>query len=79
MNKTNLSKEQQQFQYLKEVHSLLSNEMVALQADHQRQQLELNYLRAFVRWKNLDEEYNYFAQNAHEAWDDDLPFSYLTL
>lgn len=79
MNKTKLSKEKQQYEYLREVHSLLCCEMTALQDEHRRQQLELNYLRAFIQWKHLSEEYNYFAKNAYEAWDEDLPFPYLTL
>lgn len=69
----------EQYEYLKELYSLLSSEMVHLQEDYRIQQLELNYLKAYIRWKHLEEEYNYFAQNAYEVQDSEFPFSYLTL
>lgn len=75
----NNSKIKEQYEYLREIHSLLSSEMVSLQEDHRQQQLELSYLKGFIRWKKLEEEYNYFMENAHEAWDENLPFSYFTL
>lgn len=76
MNKKN---ELKSYEYLKELHQLLCSEMVALQDSYRIQQLEVNYLRACIRWKHLEEEYNYFVQNAYEVQDEDMPFSYFTL
>lgn len=75
----NNSKIREKYEYLQEMHSLLSSEMVSLQEEYLQQQLVLNYLKGFIRRNKLEEEYNYFMENAHEAWDEDLPFSYFTL
>ena len=40
---------------------------------------ELNYLYAFISWKHLSCDFEYFKENAHEEYDDDLPFPTLTL
>ena len=40
---------------------------------------EINYLYAFIKWKNLSDEFAYFKENAHEKCDDDLPFLTMTL
>lgn len=67
------------YEYLKELHQLLCSEMISLQDSYRIQQLEVNYLRAYIRWKHLEEEYNYFVQNAYEVQDEGKPFSYFTL
>ena len=40
---------------------------------------ELRYLNDFVHYKNLDEEFRYFKEHAHEEYEPDLPFPYRTL
>lgn len=40
---------------------------------------EIRYLSDFISYKKLDEEYRYFRENAHEDYEDDLPFPILTL
>jgi len=40
---------------------------------------ELRYKTAFISYKQLDEEFCHFRKNAHEEFDDDLPFPTLTL
>ena len=40
---------------------------------------ELRYLHEFISYKKLNDEYQFFEKNAHEEYDDDLPFSHLTL
>jgi hypothetical protein len=40
---------------------------------------EIRYLSDFISYKKLDEEYRYFRENAHEEYEDDLPFPILTL
>lgn len=69
----------EEYEYLKAVYSELCNEMVALQEECKRTELEATYMRAFIRWKKSEDEYNHFAQNAHEVRDDDMPFSYFAL
>ena len=73
------SKIEQEYDYLKELHSLLCAEIAGIAEDNRLQQREILYLRAFIRWKHLEEEYNYFSQHAYEASDPELPFQYLTL
>ncbi len=40
---------------------------------------EINYLYSFISWKHLSDEFEYFKENAHEEYDDNLPFPTLTL
>ena len=40
---------------------------------------ELRYLHGFISYKKLNDEYLFFEKNAHEEYDDDLPFPSLTL
>ena len=40
---------------------------------------ELRYLQEFISYKKLTDEYQYFENNAHEEYDDSLPFPRLTL
>jgi hypothetical protein len=40
---------------------------------------EIRYLSDFISYKKLDEEYRYFRENAHEEYEEDLPFPILTL
>lgn len=40
---------------------------------------EIRYLSDFISHKKLDEEYRYFRENAHEEYEEDLPFPTLTL
>ena len=40
---------------------------------------EMRYLCEFISYKDLDEEYAYFRENAHEECSKDMPFPILTL
>ena len=40
---------------------------------------EMRYLCEFIRYKGLDDEYNYFRENAHDVCEEDMPFPILTL
>ena len=40
---------------------------------------EMKYLQDFISYKKLEEEYYYFRENAHEEYEEDLPFPTLTL
>ena len=37
------------------------------------------YMNDFIHYKNLDEEFNYFKEHAHEDTETELPFPYLVL
>lgn len=53
--------------------------MLEITDDNERYINELRYLESFIEWKNLNEEFLYFKNNAYETYDEDLPFSRLTL
>ena len=61
-----------QIEYMRDlITDLLSDQEI----DHE----EIKYLRAFVSYKKLEEEYHYFRENAHEEYEENLPFPTLTL
>ncbi len=47
--------------------------------DQESCQEDLEYLHSFISYKGLEEEYIYFRENAHEEYDEELPFPTLTL
>ena len=72
-------KYEKKYKKLKEYYRLLDEHMLDITDDNQRYLDELRYLEAFIEWKNLNEEFYHFKQNAYEKYDEDLPFSRLTL
>lgn len=64
---------------LKEQYDELNDYMLDIRDDNERYLKELHYLEAFIEWKNLSDEFDYFQKNAFEKTDEDLPFSRLTL
>ena len=40
---------------------------------------EMNYLYAFIEYKRLNEDYQYFRKHAYKKYSDDSPFPTLTL
>lgn len=40
---------------------------------------ELRYLSDFIRWMCLDRQYRIFRENAHEEYDEDMPFPHYTI
>ena len=69
-------KYKKKYKQLKECYKLLDEHMLDITDDNKR---DLRYLEAFIEWKNLNEEFLYFKNNAYEKHDEDLPFSRLTL
>lgn len=61
-----------QIEYMRD---LITDLLRDQEIDHE----EIKYLRAFVSYKKLEEEYHYFRENAHEEYEEDLPFPTLTL
>ena len=58
---------------------ILNEHMLDITDDNERYLNELRYLEAFIEWRNLNEEFLYFKNNAYEKYDENLPFSRLTL
>ena len=64
---------------LEERYEILNEHMLDITDDNERYLNELRYLEAFIEWRNLNEEFLYFKNNAYEKYDENLPFSRLTL
>lgn len=72
-------KEQDLYQNLQERYEEMNDFLLSLLDDHKCTEEDLKYLNAFIHYKKLDEEFRYFRKNAHEEYEPDLPFPYLTL
>ena len=72
-------KYKKKYKRLEESYDMLNEHMLDITDDNERSLNELRYLEAFIDWKNLNEEFLYFKNNAYEKYDEDLPFSRLTL
>ena len=72
-------KYKKKYKRLEERYDILNEHMLDIMDDNERYLNELRYLEAFIDWKNLNEEFLYFKKNAYEKYDEDLPFSRLTL
>ena len=75
MAKNKVIKVQDLYDQLDEMRDLISD----LLNDQEIDQTEIKYLSGFISYKKLDEEYLYFRENAHEEYEEDLPFPTLTL
>ena len=72
-------KEQNIDQNLQERYKEMNDFLLDLIEDHTRAEEDLKYLKDFVHYKRLDEEFSYFRKHAHEDENSELPFPYLTL
>jgi hypothetical protein len=72
-------KEQNAYQNLQERYSEMSDFLSGLVEDCKQYEADLRYLNEFIRYKKLNDEYQYFRENAHEEYEENMPFSYLTL
>ena len=72
-------KYKKKYKRLEERYEILNEHMLDITDDNERYLNELRYLETFIEWKNLNEEFLYFKNNAYEMYDEDLPFSRLTL
>lgn len=75
MAKNKVIKVQDLYDELDELRHYICN----LLDDQEDTHTEIKYLSGFINYKNLEEEYLYFRENAHEEYEDDLPFPTLTL
>lgn len=72
-------KYKKKYKRLEERYDILNEHMLDITDDNEQYLKDLRYLEAFIDWKNLNEEFLYFKNNAYEKYDEDLPFSRLTL
>ena len=72
-------KEQNIDQNLQERYEEMNDFLLDLIEDHTRAEEDLKYLKDFVHYKRLDEEFRYFREHAHADENSELPFPYLTL
>lgn len=72
-------KYKKKYKRLEERYDILNEHMLDIMDDNERYLNDLRYLEAFIDWKNLNDEFLYFKKNAYEKYDEDLPFSRLTL
>ena len=75
MAKNKVIKVQRLYDQLDEMSGFICSLLKDQEFDH----TEIKYLSGFISYKNLEEEYQYFRENAHEEYDKDLPFPTLTL
>ena len=72
-------KEQNIDQNLQERYEEMNDFLLDLIEDHKHAEEDLKYLKDFVHYKRLDEEFRYFREHAHEDENSELPLPYLTL
>lgn len=77
--KKNIKKQKKLYQELQELHEEMSDFLSNVLDEQRRDSEELRYLKDFIHYQELEEEYLYFRRNAHEEENSDLPFPYLTL
>ena len=73
------NKHKKKYKRLEERYDILNEHMLDIMDDNERYLNDLRYLESFIDWKNLNEEFLYFKNNAYEKYDENLPFSRLTL
>lgn len=78
-NKKIIKKQKRLYQELQELHEEMSDFLSNVLDEQRRDSEELRYLKDFIHYQELEEEYLYFRRNAHEEENSDLPFPYLTL
>ncbi len=67
------------FEELNELFDEMSSQMDYYVDFERKASRELTYLKDFIRFKQLDEEFTYFVEHAIEDPDDELPFPHLVL
>lgn len=74
-----IKKQMKQYQHLLEGYEEMNDYLLELIDEHERTKKERRYMGDFIHYKNLDEEFSYFKEHAHEDTDTELPFPYLVL
>jgi len=80
MAKNKVIKEQKlTYQELSELFDEISSQLDYYIHYEQNTSRQLTYLKDFIRFKHLDEEFAYFTEHAIEDPDEELPFPHLIL
>ena len=56
---------------------MITDILSATTAKADRSEQELEYLRSFIEWGQLQEKYRFFRKHVHQASSPDLPFPWL--
>jgi len=79
MSNKKVIKEQALYQNLQERYEEACDYLQDLIKYQETASKELRYLKDFIHYKKLDEDFAYFLENAVEDTDSELPFPYLTI
>ena len=80
MGKNNkVVKEQNKYKHLRECYEEMNDYLLELTDEHNHAKEDMRYMHDFIHYKNLDDEFSYFREHAHEDENSELPFPYLTL
>ena len=80
MTKNKVIKEQKlSYQELSELYDEMSSELDYYVHYERNTSRQLKYLKDFIHFKQLDEEFEYFKEHAIEDPDEELPFPHLIL
>lgn len=74
-----IKKQMHQYQQLLERYEEMNGYLLELIDEHNQGKEDIRYMHDFIRYKNLNEEFSYFREHAHEDTDTKLPFPYLVL
>ena len=78
-NKKTIKEQKKLYQRLQNLYGEMSDLLSDVLDEQRRDSEELRYLKDFIHYQELEEEYLYFRRNAHEEENSDLPFPHLTL
>ena len=78
-NKKAIKEQKKLYQRLQNLYGEMSDFLSDVLDEQRRDSEELRYLKDFIHYQELEEEYLYFRRNAHEEENSDLPFPHLTL
>ena len=79
VEKNILINEQHKYQNLQERYKEMNEFLLELLEEHRHVEENLRYLEDFIRYKNLQKEFRYFKEHAHEEIGTNLPFPNLVL
>ena len=78
-NKKAIKEQKKLYQRLQNLYGEMSDFLSDVLDEQRRDSEELRYLKDFIHYQELEEEYLYFRRNAHEEENSDMPFPHLTL
>ena len=74
-----LIKEEQKYQNLQERYEEMNEYLLDLIDEHNQAKEDLRYMRDFIHYQKLDNDYCHFRKYAHEDENSELPFPRLVL